>query len=106
MSEREIEVYEVGAGLSGREVDTALDLLAAGSPVPAVGDILLMNALRDEGILMGNSVSAFRVVEREYLFSRQDPTKPAEPQTFLKVCIHVRRLTREEYFATPGTSKT
>ncbi len=104
MGKSEIEVYEVEPGC-GREMKTALDLLDAGAPVPSIGDLLLMSSLNGKGILMGGSFDAFRVVDREYMFSRLSDSRSGTSQSYNKVWIHVKRLTLDEYLAAPGATK-
>src|SRR5450432_854620 len=101
MSKHAIEVYEVPPG-GGREVTKALDTLDPDGPVPSIGDVLLMSAEGDKGILMNGAFDAFRVVDREYMFYRLSKAEHMAAQTYSKVWIHVTRLTQEEYFATPG----
>jgi hypothetical protein len=104
LSKHAIEVYEVRPG-KGRELKTALDLLDSDGPVPSIGDVLLMSAESDTGVLMSGSMSAFRVVDREYMFYRLSKGEHAAPQTYSKAWIHVRRLTLAEYLAAPGSVK-
>jgi len=110
-----IEVYEVEPG-KGRAYFThkpgALEFLPT-DPLPAVGDVLLLPKnltceSDDQAFVMLGMLAPFRVVEREFLYYR-DPdeehdrvdTKPAK---FLKVWLHVERLSKAQYAADPPIS--
>lgn len=95
----DVEVYEVEPG-KPRNMKDCIDMLASGGPVPAIGDTLLLSVPDKSGALFGGDIGAFRVVDREYLYTRADAKSVAVP--FGKVWIHVRRLTLAEYQKTPG----
>ncbi|HZL63572.1 MAG TPA: hypothetical protein VFD50_01315 [Thermoleophilia bacterium] len=88
-----------------------LKYLPADAPLPAVGDIVVLprtvtGDAKAQAFAWGRTLAPFRVVEREHVYFRAKDEKhdPADPKPvhFVKTLPYVRRLTEEEYGATPG----
>lgn len=107
-----IEVYEWPEG-STRSTDVQLELIEGDrtAPVPSVGDIFTLPAPAeavtdgtvdtDEFYVGLGFAKAYRVVAREMLYIvRPRAADLQTPLKFMKVCIFVRALTKEEYWGT------
>ena len=88
-----------------------LEVLPPDAPLPAVGDLIVLprrvtGDSKAQAFAWGRTLAPFRVVEREHVYFRtknekHDPADP-KPAHFVKTLLYVRRLTEEEYVATPG----
>lgn len=92
----------------------SLEYLAPDLPLPAVGDVLALprqvtGDTKAQAFAWGGKVAPFVVVEREHVYFRDgaekfDPAKPT-PARYLRSLIYVRRLSKEEYAADPGSAE-
>jgi hypothetical protein len=88
-----------------------LESLPADAPLPEVGDLILLpravtGDTQEQAFGWGGTLAPFRVVEREHVYFRdsgekRDPVDP-KPARSVRSLRYVRRLTAEEYMATPG----
>lgn len=65
--------------------------------LPNVSDVVLITDPP------GDEPRPFRVISREFLWTRISEPDPQTPQEYQKVWIHVRPLTEKEYEADPVT---
>jgi hypothetical protein len=88
-----------------------LEFLPPDAPLPDLGDLILLprsitGDTEEQTFAWGETLAPFRVVEREHVYFREseetlDPIDP-KPARYVRSLIYVRRLTAEEYAATPG----
>jgi hypothetical protein len=107
-----VEVYLVESGKGRARVShepCALALLPADTPLPNVGDIVLLpkTLTHEEQAYVGlGEVTPYCVAERELLYSRnpgeEHALMDAKPARYVKAWIHVRRLSPAEYEKAPG----